>query len=359
MPLLDALAYSHERGIVHRDVKPDNILVDRRGVPYLLDFGIAKSPESLSHTMAGAMIGTPAYVSPEQARGGEIDSRSDLYSFGVTLYYVLSGKYPFELTGGVHAVFRRLSEDPLPLSSHRLDVHPALQAVVMRALEREPRDRFATALEMKAALEAYLAEEERRTAVAATVPPVPAPAPRKVWPYLVAAYVLVLCLVAGLYLWRRGGPAGGTPRPADTSPTVPPLPGPESRPETSPAARASPLPSPLEGPSRPTAVPAPRSTPLPPTPIAVQARPVQAPERIPSDDALPAGLPESCVRAMVDVSFTVGVDGLPVGPRVISRDHVECQPFALLVVATWKFRPALDSRGQPVPSRPIAAAIQF
>lgn len=390
IPLLDALAYSHERGIVHRDVKPDNILVDRRGVPYLLDFGIAKSPGSLSNTKAGVLIGTPAFVSPEQARGGAVDGRSDLFSFGVTLYVVLSGEYPFDVRGGLKDILGRLSAPPVPLSRRRPDLEPALERIVMKALAFEPRDRFGSAREMKFALEEFLGERARgpssfgeepldETAVLPGLPIVlPPPTPptppspprrRRTWPLLVGAYVVFLAAVAGYFRWPRGprpiardaaastAPILATapaPATAPSSIAAPALPPPVAPPSATPPSEAPPseAPDPAKPPRRRAAEP-------PPPPSAVDPRPVRPPERLPGGDVLPPGLPAECLGALVDVSFTVGTDGVPVGAKVISRGRVECHPFAFQVVAGWRFRPARDALGRPVPSRAVAAAIQF
>lgn len=154
--LLDALAYSHARGVIHRDIKPDNVLLDSDGRPYLTDFGVAKSELALVKTHAGTLLGSPAYMSPEQVQGKPLDGRSDVYSLGITLYKTLAGELPFSGDDTFRATIRRLSEPAPPLSSKRR-VHPALDAIVMRALERDPAARFARARDMRDALEEFLA----------------------------------------------------------------------------------------------------------------------------------------------------------------------------------------------------------
>src|SRR6266542_5828930 len=156
--VLDALRYSHDRGVIHRDIKPDNILIDREGRPYLTDFGVAKSQLALVKTQAGTLLGSPAYMSPEQLQGKVLDGRSDLYSVGVTLYKALAGELPFSGEDTFRATMKRLSESPEPLSSLRPDVHPTLDATVMRALERDPEQRFPDAASMRDELEGFLAE---------------------------------------------------------------------------------------------------------------------------------------------------------------------------------------------------------
>ncbi|HKD12546.1 MAG TPA: protein kinase, partial [Thermoanaerobaculia bacterium] len=156
--ICDALAYSHARGVIHRDIKPDNILLDHEGRPYLTDFGVAKSQIALVKTHAGTLLGSPAYMSPEQLQGRALDGRSDLYSVGVTLYRMLSGALPFAGDDTFRATMKRLTEAPAPLVSRRTDVHPLLAEIVMRALERDPALRFPDAPSMREALEDFVTD---------------------------------------------------------------------------------------------------------------------------------------------------------------------------------------------------------
>ena len=127
IPLLEALEYSHARGIVHRDIKPENIILDREGRPFLMDFGIAKSAGSLVKTQTGFLLGTPAYVAPEQAQGKKLDGRADLYALGVTLYKTVSGAYPFEASDPLQAVILRLTQPPRPLGEARPGSRPGFR----------------------------------------------------------------------------------------------------------------------------------------------------------------------------------------------------------------------------------------
>ena len=150
--LLDALGYSHSRGVVHRDVKPDNIFVTDDGSVKLGDFGIARI-DSTSKTHAGTVLGTPSYMSPEQIRGETADARSDLYAAGVILYQFLVGERPF--SGGMVAVMQKvLMEAPKPPSTHNPSIPEAIDAVVMRALAKAAADRFASAAEFSRELSA-------------------------------------------------------------------------------------------------------------------------------------------------------------------------------------------------------------
>ena len=156
--VLDALAYSHARDVIHRDIKPDNILLDREGRPYLTDFGVAKSQIALVKTQAGTLLGSPAYMSPEQLQGKPLDGRSDLYSLGVTLYKMLSGALPFTGDDTFRATMKRLTESPAPLRSRRPEIHPMLAEIVMCVLERDPARRFSDAVTMREELEGFVTD---------------------------------------------------------------------------------------------------------------------------------------------------------------------------------------------------------
>jgi eukaryotic-like serine/threonine-protein kinase len=156
--VLDALQYSHARGVIHRDIKPDNILLDREGRPYLTDFGVAKSQAGLVKTQAGTLLGSPAYMSPEQLQGKPLDGRSDLYSLGVTLYRMLAGGLPFLADDTFRATMKRLSEPPEPLLSRCPDVNPLLAEIVMRSLERDAALRYLDATAMREELESFLVD---------------------------------------------------------------------------------------------------------------------------------------------------------------------------------------------------------
>ena len=151
--VLRALGYAHRRGIVHRDIKPQNVIVDGEGVAKVADFGIARAANS-EMTETGAIVGTVQYLSPEQAQGQPVDRRSDLYSVGVVLYELLTGQVPFDGEAPVSIALKHVSERPVPPGQLRPGVPPALEAVVMRALEKDPARRFQSAEEFIAALEA-------------------------------------------------------------------------------------------------------------------------------------------------------------------------------------------------------------
>jgi beta-lactam-binding protein with PASTA domain/predicted Ser/Thr protein kinase len=149
--ILAALGFAHRHGIVHRDIKPHNVVVDADGRVKVTDFGIARSGAS-QMTEAGSIIGTAHYLSPEQARGSPVDQRSDVYSVGIVLYEMLTGKVPFTGESPLEIAMKHLSEVPVPPSELRDDVPEDLDLIALRALAKDPEDRYQTAEEMDADL---------------------------------------------------------------------------------------------------------------------------------------------------------------------------------------------------------------
>jgi eukaryotic-like serine/threonine-protein kinase len=156
MPVLEALAYSHAHGVIHRDVKPGNILVANDGRVKVTDFGIAKAALGASDlTTTGTVLGTAQYLSPEQVQGQPVDARSDLYSAGAVLYEMITGRPPFEAETPVATAMMRLTRDPVPPRDIRPGIPRQLEGAVVRALARDPRNRFASADAMHSALEVW------------------------------------------------------------------------------------------------------------------------------------------------------------------------------------------------------------
>jgi serine/threonine-protein kinase len=149
--ILAAIRFAHRHGIVHRDIKPHNVLVDGEGRLKVTDFGIARAGVS-QMTEAGSIIGTAQYLSPEQAKGAPVDQTSDLYSVGVVLYELLTGEVPFTGDTPVEIAMKHLSTVPEPPSSKRADIPRDLDLVVMRALGKDPSERYQSAEEMDADL---------------------------------------------------------------------------------------------------------------------------------------------------------------------------------------------------------------
>lgn len=211
--VLEAARFAHRNGIVHRDLKPQNVIVDDEGKAVVTDFGIARAGVS-DITQTGSVMGTPHYLSPEQAQGHDVTSVSDLYSIGVILYEALTGRVPFEGESAVAVAMKQVSQTPQRPSSINPQVSPALDAVVMRALEKDPGNRFQSADAFIAALDAAIKDPgvSRNTAAMAPLPPVvavpeeegPPEEDRKrnwwLWALLVAA--IVIGILAGLALTR-------------------------------------------------------------------------------------------------------------------------------------------------------------
>jgi serine/threonine-protein kinase len=150
LAICDALDYMHKRGVVHRDLKPENIMVDGEDRIKLIDFGIAMKEDARRLTYAGPspLLGTPDYISPEQVKGQRGDQRSDIYSLGAIFYEMLTGQPPFSGPNPLAVMNERVLNDPQPARKLRAEISPQLQEILYRALERDPRHRYATASEM-------------------------------------------------------------------------------------------------------------------------------------------------------------------------------------------------------------------
>jgi serine/threonine-protein kinase len=168
------LDYAHRAGVIHRDVKPGNLLIsDETGTTKLADFGIAKAAEQTRITQVGSVLGTAAYLSPEQARGDEAGPESDIYSLGVCIYQFLAGRLPHEYGSLTELALKQQQDAVVPITEYRSDVPPELDRAIRTSLERDPAARYASALEFGEALEAGLhgheTEATRRLASGAVV----------------------------------------------------------------------------------------------------------------------------------------------------------------------------------------------
>ena len=218
-----ALAFAHERGLVHRDVKPQNVLLNGDGRPKVTDFGIARSLD-IDHgmTQTGTVLGTSNYIAPEQASGERVDEQSDAYSLGVVLFELLTGEVPFSGDNFVSVALRHVNEPPPSVLDRRGDVPPRVAAAVDRALAKDPRDRFpsmdAFAAELQACLAALPPEAVGEDATLITRP-LPHPPPRRPqqrrrspWPLLLALLALLalaVIAVAAIALRNDVGGVGG------------------------------------------------------------------------------------------------------------------------------------------------------
>ncbi|MGA3136563.1 MAG: serine/threonine-protein kinase [Terracidiphilus sp.] len=155
LQICDALDAMHKHGVVHRDLKPENVMVDDQDRIKLIDFGIAMKEDArrLTHVNMSAALGTPDYISPEQVKGQRGDHRSDIYALGVMLYEMLTGEVPFSGPNPLAVMNERVLNDPKPARKLRPEISAQLQEILNRALERDPRHRYATANEMAWELE--------------------------------------------------------------------------------------------------------------------------------------------------------------------------------------------------------------
>jgi serine/threonine-protein kinase len=194
----DGLAAAHANGIVHRDVKPDNLMVDKKGRLKVVDFGLARpTAAGFTITQADRVMGTPQYMAPEQATQGTADQRSDIYALGATFYHLLAGTPPFSAPTPVALMLKHVNDPLVPLEKRAESVSPSLSALIGRMLAKDPLERFQDYSELGSALaetRAELGEDatERISAGAILSPPLPAPAApaaRQVpgWVWLLAA----------------------------------------------------------------------------------------------------------------------------------------------------------------------------
>ncbi|MDX6520939.1 MAG: eukaryotic-like serine/threonine-protein kinase [Gaiellales bacterium] len=232
---LQALEFAHRRGVIHRDIKPHNMMVTPDGLLKVTDFGIARAANQVEMTEVGSIVGTAQYLSPEQARGQNVGPQSDIYSLGVVLYELLTGEVPFGGSSAVEIAMKQVNEQPVPPSSKNRLISPAVEQVVMRALAKDPALRFRSAREMGDELErvrrglgvshdtqqatavigAYAAADATRVMGAATgertavLPPSSGQPKRSALPWVLVALLLAASIAVGYVVYQQlQGPAG-------------------------------------------------------------------------------------------------------------------------------------------------------
>ena len=233
--LASALAYAHKKGIIHRDLKPDNILFDSNGEPFISDFGVASFATGPTDLTGNSAIGTPAYMSPEQAQGDKVDSRSDIYGLGVIIFHMLSGQQPYKADTPMGVAVKQITE-PVP---EILKVNPRLpkdtDTIIKTAMAKNKEDRYPTTIELAQALQrvasgqtAVLSGQELSKSVSQAITVNPEPS-RKNNLFIIAALAIVVVVVAAILLLRNkifpsqpaqtadlSSPAAATSQPAAT-----------------------------------------------------------------------------------------------------------------------------------------------
>src|SRR6478752_7437635 len=207
-----ALSFAHQQGLVHRDVKPQNVLLNGEGEAKVTDFGIARSLD-VQHgmTQTGTVLGTSDYIAPEQAQGQRVDEQTDVYSLGVVLYELLTNEVPFPGENFVAVAMRHINEEPPSIRDKRPDVPPRVDEAIRHAMAKDPQARFQTMGDFCAELETCLAEVEGTQVTAAVAAP-----PRRVharrrgpspWPLIVVLCALIAIGAVGAYLLIDGTPS--------------------------------------------------------------------------------------------------------------------------------------------------------
>ncbi len=211
-----ALEFAHRNSVIHRDIKPHNIVTTPQGDVKVMDFGIARAGADSSLTQTGSVLGTAQYISPEQAQGRAVGPQTDIYSLGVVMYEMLTGDPPFTGENPVAVAVKQVNEEPVPPSRINPHIPPALEAVVMKAMAKRPEDRYQSVEDMREDIQrvqeggaptlAMTPAPERTRVMAPVTAPLPTsreagkpPPKRKVWPWVIAA--IAIMLLAALAIW--------------------------------------------------------------------------------------------------------------------------------------------------------------
>ena len=357
--VLDGLGAIHQAGIVHRDIKPHNILLEKDLTPKLTDFGVAYFAPALSLTQTGTTIGTAAYMAPEQATGEKLGPQADLYAVGIVLYELLTGQLPFSGPSPVQVMYQHVNEPPAPPRSINREISPPLDAVILRALAKRPADRYPDAESMRLALvnagidtqEIFVVPpvdyaNQPTAANRTTPPPVPPRRPPVArrdepnrWPYALALLVVAVAIIAvlGASLGYGFAGAGNDEDPTATTPAEAAAidPTATSEPEDPPTATPqppaeTPVPQPTETPAplpTETPVPPPTETPVPPPTETPAPPPTETPVPPPTETpAPPPSEPEEPAVSEAVAAFLAEVPvNAPFNPERIP-DEIEDGP---------------------------------
>jgi serine/threonine-protein kinase len=310
--IADALDYAHHQGVVHRDIKPSNILLATDGRALLTDFGVALALDDPALTRTGHTVGTPAYMAPEQANGAAVDGRADLYSLGVVLYQMVTGRTPFR--GNTPQVLHAHVYDPPPAPSTIARVSPGMEAIILRALAKDPPERFLTGAAMAQAL-AHLGDQTTAMSVPLETTQLRS---KWIWPLVIVGILILLGLFisfafTSVTLTNRSGTVaaiGPSPTPWATplsTFTVTPSP------TTSPTLTASPSPTPTPSATFTATIP-PSSTPaqVADTPTSTSMTNDPTANSPPIDTPSPAILATSCPLP-ITTTLTISLDSIVTG----------------------------------------------
>jgi len=237
--LAKALAYAHKKGIVHRDLKPGNVLFDSNGDPFISDFGVAKLVESASSMTGSGIIGTPAYMSPEQAQSGQVDGRSDIYALGAIVYEMLTGFQPYRADTPMGVVVKHITEPVPEILRDNPTLSPEVDQVIKKAMSKNPDERYSTAIELAKALnKAAFGVEGNVTDPTLSRTQVKAPAvgsKRAIPVWGIGAGVLLILLMTGGFFLFRNKPVTPVVEASPTAEILPsqtPIPATETLPAT-------------------------------------------------------------------------------------------------------------------------------